>query len=137
MLKILEIPAAEWANHSENAHLAVFNEHRPSRANRIDYALLVVEERTQKAIGYVQVAQVDDDVVYWQFGGVFMPHRGLLGARAYDALMKYQKTKAKKMFTYIKNTNVSMIKLHLNGGLLIFGIRNVEGDILLEMGKEF
>jgi hypothetical protein len=125
----------EWKVMAANAHLAVFDESRPAEMNRIDFALLAVED---EPIAYGTFREIDNESVYMQYGGVFPPSRNSIKAyRAYEAILSKVRSHYKRASTLIENTNLPMMKFAMKAGLRVTGIRNFKGSILLEHSIEW
>lgn len=122
---------------SEDAHKIVFGKLKPKTFDRIDYALLVIDEGTDSPIAYVTVRETDHQTVYWQFGGGLWGQKSIKMARCYDEMLKYQGTKSKRMWTRIENENYAMLKLALSRKLKICGVFTMNGSTLVELVKEW
>lgn len=128
----------QWDPISENCHAAVFHERRPKEHDRCDYCLLITDDEKKLMVGYLTIRELDQDTAYSSFGGTFPEYRGTLaGVRGYDMFLTFLKSHYKQMSTLIDNENVAMLKLAARSGLKIFGIRNVQGKVLLEHGIVF
>jgi len=135
---ILRYTPEQWREYSEGAHAAVFGKNKPAERDRISYALLSVDEKTERLIGYVTVREHDHESVYWQFGGAFPALRNTtFPVRAYDEAIRYQQRLSKRIGTYVENTNYPMLKMALKFGFLIVGTRNFNGNVLVDLTKEF
>lgn len=135
---IIRLNASEWATVSENFHRAVFSKEKPATWDRIDYAWLVIDDRTDSPIGYITVRELDHETVYWQFGGSFEWARSsVVTVRAYDACLLNQAKLSKRVTTAISAKNPRMLKLALSRGWEIFGSRNWDGETMVELKKEF
>lgn len=136
MIKVERFSRAEWREFSENAHFVCFGKHKPAEWDRIDFALLVVDE--EKPMGYVTCREIDAETLYWQFGGAFPgtrdTHRSF---RGYQAFVDYCKPKYKRISTLIENDNLVMLKMAMKVGYRIIGVRSFKGSILLEHLLEF
>jgi hypothetical protein len=126
----------EWKILAQNAHLACFNEDRSPEMNRIDFAILVVDNDVP--IAYGTFREVDSETVYMQYGGSFPNVRSTIKSfKAYCACLRYLKERYKRVTTLIENTNLVMMKFAMKQGLRIIGIRNFKGSILLEHFMEW
>lgn len=136
MIEVKFFLSDDWAVMSEDAHLAVFCEKRPWDFNRIDFALLAVDE---VPLQYVTCRELDKFTLYWQYGGSFPSCKGTPKSfAAYKALIEHVKTLEYKRITFlVENNNFSMLKFAMAAGFKIIGIKNFEGSILLEHVLEF
>lgn len=135
-MKIVEIAKEDWSRFSEAAHKACFNELRPASLDRIDYALLVIENEVPMA--YATIKEYDPEYAYWQYGGSFPPCRDSFKSwKAYKMVHEYTKEKYKRVSTLIENTNTVMLKFAMKIGFKIIGVRYFGGSIMLEHFKEF
>lgn len=121
---------------SKNAHLISFGEKREPSIERIDFALLAVSEH--KALGYITCREADAETVYWQFGGPFPGTKGSsVSFRCYQAAVEWCKLRYDRVYTFIENSNKAMLKMALEVGFLIVGVRVFKGQILVELLLEF
>lgn len=119
-------------------HRAVFRREKPQHFDRLDYVWLIVDDRTDTALGYVTVHELDHETVHWQFGGVFdWARKSILVARAYDACLAEQAKVSKRVTTVISARNTQMLKLAISRGWEIFGARNWNGETMVELKQEF
>lgn len=126
-----------WKKIAEEAHIICFNEKRPNGMDRIDFALLAITDRNTPA-GYVTCRETDGETVYWQFGGAFPSVRGtVMSMRAYEDFVNWTRERYKRVYTLIENTNGPMLRMAQKVGFLITGIKNFQGQILLEHLMEF
>lgn len=137
-MKIVKLEKEVWREHfSEDAHKICFNEFKPKELDRTDYTLFGVDDE-EKPVGYVMVREMDSDTCYWQFGGVFPGTKGTIKSwKSYDACLSWTRERYKRVTMYIENTNKVMLKFAMNSGFLITGIRNFNGNILIEHLLEF
>lgn len=128
----------EWKHLASEAHLAVFSEIRSCDFDRIDYALLAVDEADMPVM-YQTVIEIDGDSVYWQHGGPFdfSAKNYLLAVNAYKDFIAYAKAKYKRITTRIENTHVSYLKFAMDAGFRVIGVRCLGGDIFCELILEF
>lgn len=125
----------QWYAYAETAHLLVFGEQRDPWIDRISYALLAHDG--DNAIGYVTCRELDNESVYWQFGGALKEFRGVKAVRGFQAFVDYAKARYKRVTTLIENDNIGYLHLTMRIGFRAIGIRNFKGKILLEMLLEF
>lgn len=137
-IRVNVIGATEWADlYSEAAHLVAFGTEKPGSWDRLDYALLLVEEKTDAVTGYVTCREFDHETVYWQFGGAMPGTKGSTKSLVcFDAMLEFAKLIYKRVTFNVENDNEAMIKLALHRGFRIVGVRNFKGHILLEHLKE-
>lgn len=134
---IRKLDKKEWEDFSESAHKICFNEIKPKEWDRIDYALLVINEK-EEPCGYMTCKEIDSKSIFWQYGGGFKPVlETIYSMKAYQALMYWHKERYDRIGTYIENTNSKMLKMAAKIGFKITGIRNYNNQILLEHLLEF
>lgn len=132
-LKVLQLFPTEWASMSEAGHLCLFNEVRPSDFDRIDYALLGVDQEGDRAIGYITVKELDHESVYWQFGGALPPIRDTIWSyRLYQEMLRWTFDRYERVTTYIENDNAVYLKMAAKVGFKIIGCRTFKKKIYLE-----
>lgn len=136
MIEVKKLDRETWKELGENAHLIVFNEIRESSKNRIDFALLAVDETP---LQYVTCRELDDESLYWQYGGSFPSCRGTPKSfAAYKAIIDACKALGYKRISFlVENNNFSMLKFAIAQGCKIIGIRTFDGLVLLEHIMEF
>jgi hypothetical protein len=135
-VKVVFMPADEWKQYSEKAHLICFAENRSADMNRIDFAL--VAELNGVPQTYMTCREVDAETVYMQYGGAFPSAKGTVNSfRGYQAMLKQLSTVYKYGTTLIENTNTPMLRFAMQAGLRIIGVRNFKNTILLEHFSEW
>lgn len=127
------IKPQDWAVLSEKAHLVCFGTQKPAHWDRIDFALMTIDE-TGTPMGYVTCREHDAETLYWQFGGAFPTTKGTIKSfRTYESLINYVRAMDyKRVTTLIENTNLVMLKMAMTVGFRIIGVRNYKDSILLE-----
>lgn len=137
MMEVRMMTPRQWESLSEDAFKVVFGEWRPSSKDRIDYAL-IAEHASHGIFGYVTCRDHDEDTVYWQFGGAF-PNaaKKKLAVDGYRAFIRWTMERYDRIYTFIENNNVTMLKLAMHHGFKVVGVRNYEGKILLEHVLDF
>ncbi|MNY47228.1 hypothetical protein D3C86_1824810 [compost metagenome] len=104
--------------------------------NRIDFALMT--ELDGVPLSYMTCREVDEETVYMAYGGSFPSAKNTaLSFQSYQAFIEYLSTKYKRATTLIENTNFPMLKFAMKEGLVITGLRNFKGSILLEHSIEW
>lgn len=134
--KAIKLSPLEWAaRFSENIHKAVFKEIKPAYRDRISYALLIT--KGEDAIGYVTVREMDNENVYWQFGGVLPEYRkSMTAVRCIETALEWQKEHSLRVVTYVENMNLPMLRFYLARGFIIIGTRHWEGKVMVDLIKE-
>jgi len=127
---IYRVHKDEWKKMSYNAHLTCFGEFRDPELDRIDYALLVVDD--EAPLAYCTVREVDKATAYMQYGGAFPSLAKYKVLSAYLLMMKHLAGNYIRGTTLIENTNLGMLKMAMKAGWLIKGLRVFDQSILLE-----
>ncbi len=136
-MKLEVIDSKTWALHSEDAHKIAFGKVKPASWDRIDFALLAVDD-SEMPMGYITCREHDHETIYWQFGGAFPGTKGTCKTwLIYNLAAEYCSNHYKRITTVIENTNISMLKMAMKLGFIIVGVRGVQGSVLLELVKEF
>jgi hypothetical protein len=137
-MKLVQLTPAEWRNLSEHAHLFAFGRTRPKEWDRIDFAVLAVDELTETPMGYATCREHDVNTLYLQFGGTFP---GTLGTaksfRAYTSLIEWCRSRYERVTTFIENSNLVMLKMAMRVGFRIQGVRHFNGTLLVDHLIEF
>lgn len=134
MTEIRKISVDQWEAYcAQHAHRAVFDEHLPTGLERIDYALLAVDEKTNAPMGYMTVREFDAESVYLKRGGAFVALAPGARLACYKKSLLWLDQRYQRMTQYVENSNIRYLKLSLHEGFRIIGIRNFEGSILLEL----
>lgn len=137
MIKIVQVLKEEWQQFSENAHLIVFAEKKPSSVDRIDFAL-VAEGRDSRLLGYITCKEFDSESLYWQFGGAFPgTKKTSVSFQMYLKALSWCESRYQRVMTLVENKNLTMLKMHLASGFIIVGFRSYNGQGLVELTKEF
>lgn len=119
------------------AYINVFGCHRDPEIEKIDFALICLNEK-QDYLGFITCKEMDAESVYWQFGGAFEETKNTIRVLpAYRMFIEWCSGKYKRITTRIENTNLAMIKLALKCGFLINGTWNFKNKIYLELCLEF
>lgn len=135
---VKKLSREEWITLSEDAHKACFQEIMPVNSEKIDFALLCVDENNRPC-GYVTCRELDHESVYWRYGGSFPETRGTVRSwTCYELMTNFIKEMGfKRISTLIENKNTVMLKFAMKIGYLICGLRNYQGLTLLEHVLEF
>lgn len=122
---------------SVNAHLAVFTEQWSLDLERIDFALLTVDEN-DIPLQYVTIREKDSKTAYLQYGGSFPSVKGtVLSRKSFRAILdELDRTGYERVTFLVENTNKPMLKLALIEDFLITGVRIWDGSVLIEHLKE-
>ncbi len=132
-LKAIRIDKQDWQKLSESAHAIAFNDFKPADFERIDFAIIVEDEKTFEPLGYCVCREHDAKSLYLQFGGAFRGARGTsLSFKAYVVGLEWCKARYPRIVTKIGNDNAVMLKFAAKAGFLIVGVNNYNGTILLE-----
>lgn len=135
-MKIEQLTPQQWKLLSEKAHLVVFSEKNVPEQDRLDYALLCVEDKN--VLGYLTAREVDAETVHWQFGGAFPGTKGsYVTFQGYKLFVTWTQERYRRITTYIENTNLPMLKFAFKVGFLVQGVRAFRGKILLDLNLEF
>lgn len=131
-MRVIKINSSDWAESSEYAHITCFNEKRPAEMERIDFALLAIDEKPQ---AYCTVRELDSESAYWQFGGSFPEARDTIKSfKAYSMFRNWMKEAGyKRISTYVKNDNIVMLKMAFKIGYRIIGTRTFKNEIYVEL----
>lgn len=133
MIEVRKISKEQWKTMSEDAHLICFDEKRPASMDRIDYALLNV--RDEIPLNYCTVRELDEESVYWQYGGAFPNTKGTVqSARSYARNIKWTFEQGyKRITTFVDNKNTEMFRIQLKCGFRVIGMRHFKNDLYLEL----
>ena len=117
---------------SEKAHASSFGDLRPRELERIDFALIVSDEK--RPLGYVQCIEMDAETIYWQLGGMFeYAKNSPRVVPVYLSLIRWTLERYKRITTRIQNINVRMLHLAMKMGFLIVGTYSFKGALYLEL----
>lgn len=124
-----------WRGMSEDIHRVVFGTVKPADEERIDFALMVSRpEDGGKPMGYITCREISANVVYWQFGGSFPGTIGTVKTfQGYREFVDYCRERYQKIFTYVDNKNVVMLKMAMKAGFRITGVRALTNETLVEL----
>ena len=132
MFLVRRISAEDWkAGIGEDAHAIAFQKRLTPDMERLDYALLCIEPKTNSPVGYVTVRELNEDSVYWRFGGAFPILSKVSVLNAFCELINWSEDKGIKRISFlVENNNKPMLKLAMASGFKIIGIRNYNGIFL-------
>lgn len=132
-MRILAIPAEEFKEVGETAHLACFGEFRPRAMERFQFALLSTSDDGREHLGYVTCKEADAETLYWQYGGAFPGTAGTTKAfRLFKEFLRWGKGRYNYISFLVENKNTPMLKMAMKMGFLITGVRVFKEWILLE-----
>lgn len=134
MIAVHRLSKEDWSKLASDAHRAIFGESKPASQERIDFALLCVEQTTDDVLSYVTCKELSPDTLYWSYGGAFpSSSKGVIAWACYEAMTaKSFELGFKTIFTLIENGNKPMLKFAAKMGYVIVGIRHVSGCTMLE-----
>ncbi len=136
-MRVEFVPKENWEGLAEHAHLAVFGKMKPASQDRVDYALLAIDESNTPVV-FVTARELDAESVYWQFGGAFPGSRGSVKSWvAFNACLRWSRERYKRVSMLIENDNKPMLKMAMMADLRVVGMRNFKSSILLEHVLEF
>lgn len=131
---VKQVPKEAWRGISENAYAAAFGHHRDDATLRYDFALLVVDQKTDLPAGYTTATEESDEILRWKFGGGFAPVKGRTSAlRALTAMVDWHRGRYKHVVTLIKNDNLPSLKIHMAAGFRIFGVHHFKDETFCEL----
>lgn len=131
-LSVNKMNEKEWRPFADHAHLICFKESNRSLIEKIDFALLIINNDIDQPVSYITCKEFDSETVYWQHGGAMPGSIGIPAFRSYEAAIKWTREKYKRIFTLIENTNTRMLKMAMKVGFVIIGVKNISGSIMLE-----
>lgn len=122
----------EWKKMSPLAHQISFGRDRDPEMDRIDYVLLVNNDR--EPCCYATIIELDKESVYMQHGGSFPSvAKGVYTVKGYFMFLNWLKERYETISTRILNTNIAMLKLAFAAGLIVNGMDMSEGYIFLNL----
>jgi len=131
-MRVEKLTPLEWKELSPTLHKQVFQHTIHPEWERIDYALICVDE-DNAVQGYLTAREQDENTVFWQWGGVMPLARGTAGSgRGLQKLLAWASERYTRMKTYVENDNTPMLRLYLMLGAKIVGIKYYEGKVFLE-----
>ena len=134
---VQKISKESWESFCTEAHVISFGEKRPSSTDRIDYAMLLTDEKNTPA-AWVTCLEMDADTVYWQHGGVFPAYENThFVLKGYAELIKWAMPRYSRITTRIENINRRMLKLATQMGFVVMGTFVVKQRVYLELALEF
>ncbi len=120
----------EWSTLSQSAHKIVYGKDRSPDLDRIDFALLVRNDR--EPCGFATIDEVEKRSVYMQDGGAFpSTEKTLFAVKGYMMIINFLKEKYDFITTHISNKNLKMLRLALSAGFIVMGVEVHKGQILL------
>lgn len=133
-IEVKELSPTEWAEISEIARLKSFGDHRPPSMDRIDFALLVVDE-LEHPVGYATCSAINAEVVHLKMLGGFPNDTGFMSmAAGYLAVHGRLVEKGfKHVRTHIRADNVKVLRFSMTQGYRICGYTNFAGEPLVEL----
>lgn len=132
------IPKVDWEHIREAIHHDVFGNEFLDEYHAYHFVVAVTDKDNQ-LVSYSQVKELDGESAYMTFGGTVSKHRNQgSGYVNFGAMVDMLKGKYKYVGVTTKTTNIGMIKLALNAGFVIIGMRSINGipnlEFLIERG---
>lgn len=125
----------EWKDYSKAAHELAFNEQWNPEIERIDYAMLLVNE--EDPVAYVTLKETGEHSVYIQYGGAFQNIKGTtLSYKAFARMIHDLQKKYKRITTLVENNNWGMLKFYWSTKFRVTGLRYFKSAIFLELTCE-
>lgn len=133
------VPKEQWKKIEDAAHADLFGEWHMDEARNYDFTVLVNTESGEN-FSYGLVKEMDAETAYLTFGGMFSQFKGQgTGYQGMREIVSVLKEKYKRVGFACRVKNVGMIKLGLNEGFEIIGLRMIYGflnvEFLLEKGN--
>lgn len=136
-MKVDRLNPDQWHYLSERAHLLAFDKHKPVQWERIDFALLCIDDNGT-VMGYGTFKEIDSKSVYWQYGGTFHGTRHTATSfKAFQEGLRWLSTRYERVSMYVENTNLPALKFAMKMGYRIVGVKLVNEMLLLEHLLEF
>lgn len=134
MIQVHVLGKEDWDILAKDAHMAIFGENKPASQERVDFALLSIEQVTDDVLAYVTCKELSKDTLYWSYGGAFpSSSKSVMAWACYKAMTEKSFSKGyTTIFTLIENKNAPMLKFAAKMGYQIIGIRHVDGCTMLE-----
>lgn len=130
-MKLIVLSKEEWVTFSDDAHLICFNETKRSEIERIDYALLVVND--EGPLMYATIRQYEAATAYMSSGGAFPSSKGTpLSYKAFELILDHLRTNNSFVTMRVLNTNTPMLKFALKAGFITEGIVYHKNRVYLE-----
>jgi len=121
-----------WEKLAADAHLICFNETIHPMQQRVDYALICVDD-DNIPMGYMTCRELDTACVYWQHGGAFEGTKGTIKSfKIYNAMADWHKERYSFISTLVRNDNLPMLKMAMKVGFRVTGTRTFQGLVYLE-----
>ena len=134
-MKIEYYTPENWSEVAADAHLAVFDEVVGQDFYAMDFALVAVHEKDCAA--YATFHEQNANTVYMKHGGVFPKFRGTgLGRKILKLFVPTALESYYHLNCLVETTNTVFIKMLLDEGFLITGMRIFEGKNYIEMSVQ-
>lgn len=135
-IDVKAINKQDWRTLAVGAHLAVFNETWTPDRERIDFALLTVDEEN-KMIMYATIREMDSQSAYIQYGGSFPDYRGSVHSiDSFRAILKWLFDHYVNVSFFTENTNWAMLKFAIREKFRVICTRTFDGHVMLEHYKK-
>lgn len=137
MLFRAEILSKEsWIGVWESYHKDGFGEHAIQDGQTCTYPI-ILKSGDDELVAYATVKELDAETANINFGCVFSKYRKLgFGYEVFKEIVKEIENKYKRITFICRTKNVPMIKLGLNEGFEIIGIRKIYNLPHIEFMKE-
>lgn len=133
---VKQLSPTEWMDFSEAANQICFDHFRSRELNRVDYALLLIDNN--KPQGFTTVKEMDAESAYLQYGGAFPGHIGTpRPIQAFGLMLNFLREKYKRVTCYVENDNQTMLKICMKFGFRIVGVKMFKQQVLVENTLEW
>lgn len=138
MILVKHVTKEDWKPMAVAAHGAVFSEEWDADMERIDKALITVDQETDMLLQYATLREIDSESVYISYGGSFPSAKGSpRSLESFVAILEDLKKSYKRVVFLTENINFPMLKLALKTNFVITGMRQAKGRTMLEHVLEF
>lgn len=128
------IEKENWAHMSSSAHLISFGERHLSHEDRIDYALMIVDEESFIPAGYMTIKEMDSKTAYIQHGGALPEHKGTVHVlKRFMQFTKYLTSQYDYVWMRVDTKNFPMLKIAMRTGFEIVGTYFHAPKLFLEL----
>ncbi len=128
---------SEWAEISEVARAKSFGDVRPSDVDRIDFAMMLVDDYGRPA-GYATGSAINAEVFHLKMGGAFPNDVGRMTMKHLYPLV-HQHLRALgfgHVLTCVRSENVAVLRHAMRQGYRICGFSNFAGEPLVELSYD-
>jgi hypothetical protein len=131
-MRLESVSPDTWRKLAREVHAQVFRHAYDPTWDRLDQALLLVDEN-RSVKGFATVREQDQHTAFLEWGGAMPKARFSMDAvRGWEQVLEWCRERYPRVKMFVENTNFPMLKLAIASEFKVIGLKCHEGRIYLE-----